>query len=59
MTYNASVTGALWKTKLDKEEKKILASVERGERKSVQNLKEEMEIAKKIATNTLRHASGY
>ena len=40
--------------KLDREEKKLLDSVERGEWKSVPNLKKEMEIAKKAAANFLR-----
>ena len=44
--------------KLDREEKELLASVERGEWKSVPNLKEEMEIARKTAANTLRKGAG-
>ena len=40
--------------KLDAEEKELLDSVERGEWKSVPNLKEEMALAKKAAANTLR-----
>lgn len=39
---------------LDKEEKELLNSVERGEWKSVPNLKKEMEFAKKAAANSLR-----
>jgi len=40
--------------KLDAEEQELLASVERGEWKSVKNLTQEMALAKKIAANTLR-----
>jgi predicted DNA binding CopG/RHH family protein len=40
--------------KLDKEEADLLASVERGEWKSVSNLKEEIAFAKKAAANSLR-----
>ena len=40
--------------KLDREEKDLLASVERGEWKSVSNLKEEITFAKKAAANFLR-----
>lgn len=39
---------------LDKEEKDILHSYERGEWETVPNLKEEMEFAKKAAANSLR-----
>lgn len=40
--------------KLDPEEKEFLKSFEQGEWKSVNNLAQEMENAKTIATNTLR-----
>lgn len=39
---------------LDSEEKELLTSVERGNWKRVPNFKEEMEFAKKAATNSLR-----
>ena len=39
---------------LNKDEKEILASVERGEWKSVPKLKQEIALAKKAATNSLR-----
>lgn len=39
--------------KLDQEEENILASVERGEWKSVPNLREEIELAKRAAANSL------
>ena len=39
---------------LDSEEIELLASIERGEWKSVSNLKEEMLFAKKAAANALR-----
>jgi len=41
-------------TKLDPEEKTLLASVERGEWKTVANFDEELTIAKKAAANSLR-----
>lgn len=40
--------------KLDPEEKALLASVERGEWKTVANFDEELAIAKKAAANSLR-----
>jgi predicted DNA binding CopG/RHH family protein len=40
--------------KLNPEEEKLLASVERGEWKSVSNVKEEIEFARKAASNSLR-----
>lgn len=40
--------------KLDSEERDILASFERGEWKTVKNLKKEKELAKKTASNTLK-----
>ena len=42
------------KSKLDQEEKDLLASVESGEWHSVRNLKEESDSAKKAAENFLR-----
>ena len=39
---------------LNAEEQELLASYERGEWKSVENLAQEMKLAKKIAANTLR-----
>ena len=42
------------KVKLDKEEKEILDSYERGEWKSVKNLKKEIERHKGYARNTLK-----
>lgn len=42
------------KLKLDKEEKELLASVERGEWKTVANFDEELAIAKEAAANSLR-----
>ena len=42
------------KIKLDKEEKEILDSYERGEWKSVKNLKKEIEIHKGYARQTLK-----
>ncbi len=39
---------------IDQEEKKLLESIERGEWRSVKNLKEEKEKARKAAQNTLR-----
>ena len=44
----------IFNVKLDPEEKKILESIERGEWRSVSNLKKEMERAKKAASNSLR-----
>jgi predicted DNA binding CopG/RHH family protein len=43
--------------KLDAEEQELLKSYERGEWKSVVNLKKEMKLAREIATNTLRKDS--
>src|SRR4030065_1722750 len=40
--------------KLDAEEQDLLKSYERGEWKSVDNLAQEMKLAKEIAANTLR-----
>jgi predicted DNA binding CopG/RHH family protein len=40
--------------KLSAEEKRLLASVERGEWRRVANFKEEVEFAKKAAANSLR-----
>ncbi|MFA6408818.1 MAG: CopG family antitoxin [Gammaproteobacteria bacterium] len=40
--------------KLDQEEQDLLESLDKGEWKSVKNLKKEMVLAKKIAANTLR-----
>jgi len=42
------------KTKLDKEEQELLDSVERGEWKSVKNLKGEIERHQRYARNTLK-----
>ena len=39
---------------LDEEEKELLASVERGEWKTVENFAKEAALAKKAATNSLR-----
>jgi len=40
--------------KLDAEEQELLKSYEKGEWKSINNLPQEMKLAKKIAENTLR-----
>ncbi len=40
--------------KLDKEEKELLASIERGEWRSVKNLKKELARHRQIARNTLK-----
>ncbi|MFA5866069.1 MAG: hypothetical protein WC975_15455 [Phycisphaerae bacterium] len=43
------------KVKLDKEEKELLESVERGEWKSVPNLEKEKKRHQKVAHDTLLH----
>lgn len=43
-----------YRAKLDTEEQNLLKSYERGEWKSVNNLKREIDLAKKAAANTLR-----
>ena len=45
------------KVQLDDEERDLIASVERGEWKSVKNLKEEIEKHRQYARNTLRKDS--
>lgn len=42
------------RVQLDADEKELLDSFEKGEWKSVKNIKHEKEIAKKVAKNTLR-----
>ena len=42
---------------LDKEEKELLASVERGEWKTVDNFPQELKLAEKAAANSLRKAA--
>lgn len=46
--------GKVFDVKLGAEEKMLLASVERGKWRRVANFKEEIELAKKAATNSLR-----
>lgn len=46
-----------YNAKLDKEERELLESFERGEWKSINNLPQEMKRAKEIAANTLRKDS--